>query len=40
MSEIFVEDENDCSEFVKGEPKPKKNLISENSVEYARISEN
>ena len=40
MSEISVEDEVDCSEFVKSEPENHKNLISENSVEFARLSQN
>lgn len=40
MSEIFVEDEVDCSEFVKSEHEPMKTLISENSIEYVRIYEN
>ncbi|XP_023742939.1 uncharacterized protein LOC111891079 [Lactuca sativa] len=39
MCEISVEDEVDCSEFVKSEPEPTKVLISENSVEFARFSE-
>ncbi|XP_023766538.1 uncharacterized protein LOC111915062 [Lactuca sativa] len=39
-SEISVEDEVDYSEFVKTEPKLIKVLISENSVEFARISQN
>lgn len=38
MSEITVEDEVDCSEFVKNES--KKNLISKNSIEFTCISEN
>ena len=36
MSEISVEDVVDCSEFLKSET--EKPLISENSVEYARLS--
>ena len=40
MSEIYVEDEVNCAEFVKSESKPKKNLISENSVEYIRVFKN
>ena len=40
MSEISVHDEVDCSEFVKNEPQPAKALISENLVEFARISQN
>ncbi|XP_052621094.1 uncharacterized protein LOC111908797 [Lactuca sativa] len=40
MSEISVEDEVDCSEFVKNEPCVAKVPISENSVEFARLSEN
>ena len=40
MSEIYVEDEVDCSEFVKSEPENRKNLISENFVEFARLSQN
>ena len=39
MSEISVEDDVDCSEFSKSEPKPVKVLIPENSVVFARISE-
>ena len=39
MSEISVEDTVDCSEFVKSEPENHKNLISENSVEFARLSQ-
>ncbi|XP_023755002.1 uncharacterized protein LOC111903469 [Lactuca sativa] len=35
LSEIYVEDEVDCSEFVKSEPELVKNLISENFVEFA-----
>ena len=35
MSEISVKDVVDCSEFVKSEPENHKNLISENSVEFA-----
>ena len=38
MSEISVEDLVDCSELAKNEPKSHKNLISENSVEFARSS--
>ncbi|XP_052621579.1 uncharacterized protein LOC128127195 [Lactuca sativa] len=40
MSEIYVEDDVDCSEFVKNGPLPVKDLISENSVEFTRISQN
>ena len=40
MSEIYVEDDVDCSGFVKSEPEPTKVLISENSFEFTRISEN
>ncbi|KAL7610003.1 hypothetical protein Lser_V15G12622 [Lactuca serriola] len=40
MSEISVEVEVDCFEFVKSEPENHKNLISENSVEFARLSKN
>ncbi|KAL7605619.1 hypothetical protein Lser_V15G17082 [Lactuca serriola] len=40
MSEISMENEVDCLEFVKSEPKPAKSLISKNSVEYFCISEN
>nr|KAJ0193880.1 hypothetical protein LSAT_V11C800452020 [Lactuca sativa] len=38
MSEILVEDVVDCSKFVKNETKNDKPLISENSVEFARLS--
>ena len=38
MSEISVEDEIDCSEFLKIESEKAKSLVSENSVEFARIS--
>ena len=38
MSKISIEDHTDCSEFVKTEPSPAKVLISQNSVEFARIS--
>ena len=38
MSEISVEDEVDCSEFLQSEPKPEKDLISENYVEFDRMS--
>nr|AGM34082.1 hypothetical protein [Lactuca sativa] len=38
LSEIFVKDVVDCSEFVKSEPETHKNLISENSIEFARSS--
>ncbi|KAI3515898.1 hypothetical protein L1887_14803 [Cichorium endivia] len=40
MSEISVEDEIDCSEFINNSTDTKKNLISENSVAFARIVEN
>ncbi|KAI3515995.1 hypothetical protein L1887_14902 [Cichorium endivia] len=40
MSEISVEDEVDCSIFVNEQTETKKNLISENSVAFARIVEN
>ena len=40
MSEIYVEDEVECSEFVKTKPKPTENLIFENSIEFARLSQN
>ncbi|XP_052626733.1 uncharacterized protein LOC111909749 [Lactuca sativa] len=40
MSEIFVEDEIDCSVFVQNTEEPKKNLISENSIEFICIVEN
>ncbi|KAI3767848.1 hypothetical protein L2E82_18277 [Cichorium intybus] len=39
MSEISVEDEIDYSEFVSNSTETKKNLISENSVTFARIVE-
>ena len=38
MSEISIEDLVDYSELAKNEPKSHKNLISENSVEFARSS--
>ena len=38
MSEISVEDVVDCSKFMKSETENKKPLISENSVEFARLS--
>nr|KAJ0190459.1 hypothetical protein LSAT_V11C800444910 [Lactuca sativa] len=38
MSEISVEDEVDCSKFMKHETENEKPLISENSVELARLS--
>ncbi|XP_052627571.1 uncharacterized protein LOC128134144 [Lactuca sativa] len=38
MSEISVEDVVDCSKFVKNETQSGKPLISENSVEFARLS--
>ena len=38
MSEISVEDVVDCSKFVKNETQSEKPLISENSVEFARLS--
>ncbi|KAL7609655.1 hypothetical protein Lser_V15G12997 [Lactuca serriola] len=38
MSEILVEDEVDCSKFMKHETENEKPLISENSVEFARLS--
>ena len=38
MSEISVEDEVDCSKFMKNETENEKPLISENSVEFARLS--
>ena len=38
MSEISVEDEVDCSEFIKNEPVTAKVLISEDLVEFAWIS--
>nr|KAJ0214865.1 hypothetical protein LSAT_V11C300139970 [Lactuca sativa] len=38
MSEISVEDEVDCSKFMKHETENEKYLISENSVEFARLS--
>ncbi|KAI3510498.1 hypothetical protein L1887_17545 [Cichorium endivia] len=40
MSKISVEDEVDCSAFVNNQSETKKNLISENSVAFARIVEN
>ncbi|XP_052619752.1 uncharacterized protein LOC128126067 [Lactuca sativa] len=40
MSKIYVEDEIDCSEFVKNEPERVKYLISGNSVEFVCISQN
>ncbi|KAI3700157.1 hypothetical protein L2E82_44776 [Cichorium intybus] len=40
MSEISVEDEVDCSVFVNAQTETKRNLISENSVAFARIVEN
>ncbi|KAI3510079.1 hypothetical protein L1887_25606 [Cichorium endivia] len=40
MSEISVEDKIDCSAFVTKQTEPKKNIISENSVAFARIVEN
>ncbi|KAI3496474.1 hypothetical protein L1887_38838 [Cichorium endivia] len=39
MSEISVEDEVDCSIFVNDQTEIKKDLISENSVAFARIVE-
>ncbi|XP_023745845.1 uncharacterized protein LOC111894012 [Lactuca sativa] len=39
ISEISVEDEVDCLEFVKSETEPTKGLISKNSVEFARMSQ-
>lgn len=38
MREISIADEIDCSKFVKSETEPTKGLISENSVEFPRIS--
>ncbi|XP_052626862.1 uncharacterized protein LOC128133449 [Lactuca sativa] len=38
MSEIFVEDGIDFSTFVQNANKPKKNLISENSIEFLNCS--
>lgn len=38
MSEISVEDEIDCSEFLKSESETSKSLVPENYVEFARIS--
>lgn len=38
MSEISVEDEIDCSEFLKSESETTKSLASKNFVEFARIS--
>ncbi|XP_052625810.1 uncharacterized protein LOC128132855 [Lactuca sativa] len=38
MSEILVDDEVDCSKFMKHETENEKHLISENSVEFARLS--
>ena len=38
MSEISVEDEVNCSEFLKSKNKPEKSLISENSVAFIRMS--
>ncbi|KAI3740017.1 hypothetical protein L2E82_30433 [Cichorium intybus] len=40
MSEISVEDEVDCSAFVNNSSESKKNIVSENSVAFARIIEN
>ena len=40
MSDISVEDEIDCSNFVQNDDTPKKQLISENSVKCVRICEN
>lgn len=40
VSEIFVEYEIDCSSFVKSVDEPKRNLISENLVEFQKIVEN
>ena len=34
MSEISVEDEVDCSSFVKNIDEPKRNLIFEDSIEF------
>ncbi|XP_052627093.1 uncharacterized protein LOC128133623 [Lactuca sativa] len=38
MSEIYVDDVVDCSEFMKSETGNEKPLISENSVEFARLA--
>nr|KAJ0203047.1 hypothetical protein LSAT_V11C500252350 [Lactuca sativa] len=38
MSEISIEDEVDCSKFMKHETENEKPLISENSIEFARLS--
>nr|KAJ0219002.1 hypothetical protein LSAT_V11C300151690 [Lactuca sativa] len=38
MSEISVEDEVDCSKFMKNETEDEKPIISENLVEFARLS--
>ena len=40
MSEIYVEDEIDCSGFVQNEFEPKKKLIYKNSIEYIHVVEN
>ncbi|XP_023766822.1 uncharacterized protein LOC111915392 [Lactuca sativa] len=40
MSEISVEDEIDCSTFVQNIEEPKKNFISEKSIEFVHIVKN
>ncbi|KAL7596937.1 hypothetical protein Lser_V15G31429 [Lactuca serriola] len=40
ISEISVEDEVDCLEFVQNNPEPKKKLIYESSIEFVHVIEN
>lgn len=40
MSEIFFEFELDCSYFVKDIVEPKRNLISEKSIEFEMVVKN
>ena len=40
MSEISIEDEIDCSTFMKNLDEPKKILVFENSIEFVQIVEN